>query len=136
MVTTGHGVVLLLAAGGSLALPGGPFRLVVPHQARVQTPISEVHELRNPGPDLSGPADAQRLRKNDMDEDEGYIGVPTPTEKPPPFRGQYCRGTVPHCSGGRVIPACWLISKPEPTILPYSVVHDPPVQVRPVVVMR
>ena len=48
----------------------------------MNTPLPEVHPPCDPGPDLSGPADAQRLRKNGMGKDEGYLGVPTPVENP------------------------------------------------------
>ena len=111
MVTSGHNFVLLLAAGGGPALPGSPFCLGIPHQARVQTPLPEVHAPRYPGPDLSGPADNQRLREDNVGEDDGSLGVPTPTENPPPFRGQNCREAVPYCSKGRVVPACCSVSK-------------------------
>ena len=73
MVTPGHGFVLLLASGGGSTLPGGPFRLSIPHQTRVQNPLSEVHALRNPGPDILGPADSKCLRKNDMGKDERLL---------------------------------------------------------------
>ena len=85
MVTPGHGVLLLVAGGGPDLLVI-PFRLGVPHQARMQTPLPEVHALHN-----LCPADAQRLRENGVGEDEGSLGVPTPTEIPAPFRSQYCR---------------------------------------------
>ena len=61
-----HGVVLLLAAEGGTDLSGSPFRLGAPHQASMLSPLPEVHAPRYPGPDLSGPADSQRLRKNDV----------------------------------------------------------------------
>ena len=115
---------------------GSPFRLGMPHQTRVQTPLSEVHVLRDLGPDISGSADAQRLCEKNVGEDEGYLRVPTPTNNPPPFRGQDSRETAPYCTGGRGIPASRLGSKLAPTTLPRSVVRDSPVQVRPVVVMR
>ena len=105
MVTLGHNIALLLAAGGGPDLPGGPFRLGAPHQAHVKNPLTEVHTPRNPGPDLLGPAYAQRLCENDVGEDEGYLGVPTPTENPPLFRGQDFHETAPHCYIGRGIPA-------------------------------
>ena len=46
VVTPRNGFVLLLSAGGGPALSGSPFRLGVPHQIRVQTPLPEVHLLR------------------------------------------------------------------------------------------
>ena len=105
MVTPGHGFVLLLAAGGGPALPGGPFCLDVPHHTRVQTPLLEVHAPRNPGPDISVPADAQRLCENDMVEDEESLGVPSPIENPLSFRGQDFREAATHCTRGRGVPA-------------------------------
>ena len=69
VITRDHGVILLFAAGGSPALPGDPLRLGVLHQACVETPLPEVHVPGDSGPDLSGPADAQRLRKNDVGKD-------------------------------------------------------------------
>ena len=39
-------LILLLSAGGGPALPGGPFRLGVPYQDRMENPILEVHPLR------------------------------------------------------------------------------------------
>ena len=101
VVAPGHGFVVLLDASGSPALLGSPFRLGVSYQTRVQTSLPEVHVPGDPCPDLSGPADAQRLCKDDVGEDEGYLGVPTPTEKPPPFRGQDSRKSEPYCTGWR-----------------------------------
>ena len=69
MVSPRYSVVFILAAESGPALSDRPFRLGVPHQARVQTLILEVHAPHDNGPDLSGPADAQRLRKNDVGED-------------------------------------------------------------------
>ena len=65
----------------------------------------EVIITHNPGPDLSGPADSQRLHKNDMGKDEGYLRVPTPIENPPPFCGQDFCEAAPHYTRGRGIPA-------------------------------
>ena len=56
-----HGIVLLLAAEGGPALSGSPYRLGVPHQARMLASLPEVHVPGDSGPDLLGPADAQRL---------------------------------------------------------------------------
>ena len=105
VVAPGHSFVLLLATGGVPDLSDGPFFLGIPHQTRVKTPLPEVHAPCDPGPDLSGPADAQRLCKNNMDKEEGYLRVPTTIENPPPFRGQYSRKTAPYCTGGRGVPA-------------------------------
>ena len=82
MVALGYRLIFLPPAAGSPALPGGPLRLVAPHQARMETPLPEVHLPCDPGPDLSGSADAQRLFKNGVGEDKGYPGVPTPVENP------------------------------------------------------
>ena len=49
----------------------------------METPISEFHPSGDPCPDLLGPADAHRLCKNDVGEDEGSLGFATPTENPP-----------------------------------------------------
>ena len=54
---------------------GIPFRFGVPHQARMLAPLPEVHPPGNPVPDISGPADAQSLRENNVGKDEGYLGV-------------------------------------------------------------
>ena len=105
MVTPGFCLLLLLADGGGPDLLGSPFRLGIPKQTRVQTSLPEVHAPRDPGLDISVSADAQRLRENDVGEDEGSLGVPNPTENPPPFRGQDSRKSVPYCTGGRGIPA-------------------------------
>ena len=136
MVTPSYGVFLILAAGGGPTLSGCPFRLGVPHQTRVLTPLPDVHVPRDPGPDLSGLAEAQRLSENDVGKDEGSLGVPTPIKNPPPFHGHESRKSAPYCTGGRGIPDCLLSSELAPTTLPCSVVRYPPVQMRPVVVMR
>ena len=94
MEAWGYRLILLLAASG------GPLHPGVPHQTRVQTLLSEVHAPRYPGPDLSGLADARRLCKNNVGKDEGSIGVPTPVENTPPFRGQDCREAAPTASEG------------------------------------
>ena len=114
----GYRLILLLSNGGGPALPGDPFRLGFPYQDRVETPLLEVHLLSQPGPDLLGPMNAQRLRKNDVGKDEGSLGVPTPAENPLPFRGQNCCEAAPHRSGGRGIPSRRLSSEPAPTTLP------------------
>ena len=76
VVAPRYSVVLLLAAGGGPAFSGGPFHLGVHHQDRVFAPLPEVHTTVDPCPDLTVPADAQRLREDDVEEDEGSIGVP------------------------------------------------------------
>ena len=76
--TPGHGVVLLLAAEGGPTLAGSPFRLGIPYQASMLSLLPEVHAPGDPCPDIPVPADAQRLSKNDVGEDEGSLGVPTP----------------------------------------------------------
>ena len=73
-----HGIILLLAAEGGTALSGSPFRLGVPHQASMLSPLPEVHAPGDPGPDLPVPADAQSLRKINVGKDEGSLGVLTP----------------------------------------------------------
>ena len=103
--TPGYRLILLLAVRGGPDLSGGPFRLGVPHQARVLAPLPEVYAPRDPCPDFSGLADAQRLCENDVGEDEGSLEVPTPCENPPSFRGQDSREAVPHRSRGRGVPS-------------------------------
>ena len=105
VIILGHGSVLLISAGGGPALLGGPFRLNIPHQTRVQTPLPEVHAPRDPGPDISEPADTQRLLKNSVGKDKGSLRVTTPIDNPPPFRGQYSRKTATYCTGGSGLPA-------------------------------
>ena len=93
-----HGIVLLLATEGSPALAGSPFRLGIPHQTCMQTPLSEVHELCYLGPNIFAPADAQRFCETNVGKDEGYLGVTTPTQNFPPFRRQDLREAAPHLS--------------------------------------
>ena len=69
------------------------------------TPLPEVHAARYPGMDVSVPVDAQRLREDEVGEDEGSLGVQTPAKNSSPFRGQYCHEAAPHRSGGRGVPA-------------------------------
>ena len=76
VIAPSDSLVLLLSAWGSPDLPGGPFRLGVSHQARIQTPLPEVHAPRDPGPDLSGPSYAQHICKNDVGKDERSLRVP------------------------------------------------------------
>ena len=97
--------ILPLSFTGGPTLLGSPFRLGVLHQTRMLTPLPEVHAPRNPGPDRSGLVDAQRLRENDLGEDEGSLGVTTPTENPPLFCCQDSRKSATYRSGGRDIPA-------------------------------
>ena len=71
-----YGVVLLLLARGGAALLRSPFRLGVPDQASMLSPLPEVHAPGDTGPDITGPADAQHLRENDLGKDKGSLGVP------------------------------------------------------------
>ena len=105
VVASCHCLDLLLDASGKPALPGGPFRLGVSYQARVETPLPEFHAPHYTGPDISGPADSQRLGKNAVGKYKGYLGVLTPAKNPPPFRIQYCCEAAHYCSRGRDIPA-------------------------------
>ena len=105
MVTMSYGVVVLLSAGGSPSFSVCRFRLGISYQTRVLTYLTEVHAPRDPGPDLSGLADAQRLRENDVGKDKGSLGVPTPSDNPPIFCGEDSREAAPHRSRGRGIPA-------------------------------
>ena len=58
MVALGYRLILLLPATGGPALPVAPFRLGVPYQACVETPVPEFHRPGDLCPDLLGPADA------------------------------------------------------------------------------
>ena len=78
MKAPGYRLILLLPAGGGPDLTGGTFRLGSPYQTCVLTSIPEVYMPGDPGPDLSGWTDAQRLCKNNVGKDEGSLGVPTP----------------------------------------------------------
>ena len=91
-------LVLLLSSTGGPSLPGGLFRLSIPHQSRVETPLPEVHPPGDPFLDILFPADTQYLRENDVGKDKGPLGVPTPTKSPPSFCCQYFREAAPHCS--------------------------------------
>ena len=96
MISFGYRLILLFPDTGNLALPGGPFRINVPHQACLYPPLPEVHPSGDPHPDLPGSADAQCLRENNVGEDKGYLGVPTHTKYPPPFRYQDGREAAPY----------------------------------------
>ena len=95
MVSPYDGVVVLFAAGGGPAFSGSSFCQGISYQTRVLDPLPYVHAPCNPGPDLSGSADAQRLRENNVGEDKISLGVPTPCENPLPFRGQDIRKLAP-----------------------------------------
>ena len=88
MVYSCHSLFLLIPSTGGPALPGAPLRIGIPHQARMETPLPEVHPPDDPDPDLLCPADAQRLRKNNVGKDEGFLGVPTRAKNPLPFHCQ------------------------------------------------
>ena len=45
-----NGLILLLSSTGGPALPGGPFCLGTPHQARMEIPLPEVHLPDDPRP--------------------------------------------------------------------------------------
>ena len=91
MLAPGYHLILLFSPTGGPALPGVPFRLGIPYQARMETHLPEVHMTGYPRPDLLGPADAQRLRKNNASKDKGSLGVPTPAENLALFCSQYGR---------------------------------------------
>ena len=95
VVALSYRLILLLPAGGGPALSGIPFRLGVPHQTCVLDPLVEVNAPRDPCPDLSALADAQRLHKNDVDKKGGSLGVKTPYKNPPSFRSQDSRELAP-----------------------------------------
>ena len=93
-----YDLVFLLSTTGGPALPDVSFRIGIPHQACMDTPLLEVHPPGDHQPDLLFPADTQRLCKNNMGEDEGPLRVPTPAENPPPFHCPYCREVAPLCT--------------------------------------
>ena len=74
----------------------------------METPLPEFHPPGDMRPDLLGPTDALRLRKDDMGKDKGLLRVLTSAEDPPPFRSQYGQEAAPYCARGRGIPACRL----------------------------
>ena len=86
MAAPGYRLILLLPAIGGPALSGGPFHLGIPHQSPVETSLPEVHPPGYPRPYLPGPADAQRLCKNDVGRDKGSLGVPIPSKHLLPLR--------------------------------------------------
>ena len=108
MVTTCYCLVLLLSSTIGPALPGISSRLGVPYQAHMDTPLPEFHRPCDLRPDLLGPTDALRLRKDDVGKDKGPLRVLTPAEDPPPFRSQYGREAAPYCAIRRGISACRL----------------------------
>ena len=59
----------------ALSSLAAPFRLSVPHQARVETPLLEVQWPRDPGKDIFGSADAQSLCKDDVGKYKRSLGV-------------------------------------------------------------
>ena len=88
MVAPGYRLFLLLSARGGSAPPGGPFRLCIPQQARVETPLPEVNPPGDPRPDLPVPVDTQCLHEDNMGEDKGTLRVLTPVDYSLPFHGQ------------------------------------------------
>ena len=54
----------------------------------METPLSEIHPPSYPCPDLSGPADAQRIGEDNVVKDKGPLGVPSTSEYPLPFCSQ------------------------------------------------
>ena len=99
------GLILLLSSTGGPALPGRPFRLSIPHQARMETPLPEVHPPGDPCLHLLFPMEAHCLCKNDVGKEDGSLRVTSPSENPLPFRSQYGCEAVPYCARGRGIPA-------------------------------
>ena len=84
MVTPCDCLFLLLSCTGGPALPGSPFRLDIPYQVRMDTPLPEVHPPGFTRPDLLGLTDTQRLRKDNLFKDEEPLRFPTPAKDPPP----------------------------------------------------
>ena len=101
MIAPLYGIVLLLPVGGGPALSGIPLRLGFPHKACILSPLLEDHVPHDLRPDLTGPADAQHLREDDVGKDEGSLRVPAPVENLLPFRFQDSREAAPHRSRGR-----------------------------------
>ena len=95
----------------------------------MDTPLPEVHLPGDPLPNILGLSDIQRLRKDDVCNNEGTLGVPTPDKDSPPFRSQYGCEAAPYCASGLGIPDCRLGGNLAPTTLPDGVVRDSPVQV-------
>ena len=77
VVALGFRLILLLHVTGGPALPVGTFRLGIYHQARMKTPLPEVHPPGDPRPDFPGPTDAKRLREDEVGKDKGSLGVST-----------------------------------------------------------
>ena len=73
VVTPCNGLVLLLSSAGGPALPGSLLRLGIPYQACMDTHFPEVHPPGDPRPDILGPANDQRLLKDNVDKDEGPL---------------------------------------------------------------
>ena len=104
MVAQGYRL-LLLSSSGSSALPGSHFCLGIPHQDRLETPHPYFHPPGDTRLYRSGPADTQHIRKDDVGEEKGYLGVLTPVNYPLPLYDQDGREAAPHCSCGRGVPA-------------------------------
>ena len=85
MIALGYHLILLLSSAVSSSLPGCPFRLIVSYQACVETHLPELHPPGDSGSDLSRPTDTQRLCEDNVNKDEGSLGVPGPTKYPPPL---------------------------------------------------
>ena len=69
VVTPGYRLILILSDTGSPTLPGVIFRLGVPHQAHMETPLPEVYPSSDPCLDISSPMDAQLLHEDDFGKD-------------------------------------------------------------------
>ena len=117
MLALGYRLILLLSSAGGSALPGTPFRLSVSYQASVDTPLPKVHPPGDPGSDLPGPADAQRLCEGDVDKEEGPLRVPGPPKYPPLFGSQYGHEAAPYCAIGCGVPSSRLRGYLAPTML-------------------
>ena len=75
-----------------------PSALATPHQARVETPLPEIHLPGDPHPDILCPIDAQRLCKKNVGEDKRTLGFPSPANNPPPLHCQYFCEAASHCA--------------------------------------
>ena len=102
----------------------------------METLLPEVHLPGDTCQDFLGPTNTQHLREDNVGKDEVPLRVLGPPEYPLPFLCQYGHESAPYCAIGCRIPASQLHIYPVPMALPDSVVHDSPIHMRPIFVMR
>ena len=73
MVASGYRLILLIPATGGPALPGGTFRLGIPHKAYMETPLPEVHLPGYLHLDLPGPAETKILIRSTWANTRGLL---------------------------------------------------------------